>query len=93
MPYIVLRSPHAQFEPFLNHDLRVDSAARTGFSLFDRKRSVCVGGLPSTATEGDLKVALEKFGKVQSENKYYRQSEISNDAAQRSSLWFTVLIV
>ncbi|KAL8434868.1 hypothetical protein ACSSS7_002834 [Eimeria intestinalis] len=51
--------------PFRGRELRLDSAIRRGFSLFDRKRSVCVGGLPKDATESDLKQGLCCFGPVE----------------------------
>ncbi|KAL8431552.1 hypothetical protein Efla_000598 [Eimeria flavescens] len=53
------------FGPFRGRELRLDSANRRGFSLFDRKRSVCVGGLPKEATETHLKQSLSCFGIVE----------------------------
>ncbi|OEH80068.1 RNA recognition motif-containing protein [Cyclospora cayetanensis] len=50
---------------FKGRELRLDGASRSEFSLFDRKRSVFVGGVPREAAETDLKEALAFFGPVQ----------------------------
>ncbi|XP_026192800.1 uncharacterized protein LOC34620466 [Cyclospora cayetanensis] len=52
---------------FKGRELRLDGASRSEFSLFDRKRSVFVGGVPREAAETDLKEALAFFGPVQSQ--------------------------
>ncbi|KAL8452326.1 hypothetical protein Emag_002445 [Eimeria magna] len=67
--------------PFRGRELRLDSATRRGFSLFDRKRSVCVGGLSKNATESDLKQALCCFGPVEN-------SRVVRDKVTRSSKGF-----
>ncbi|KAL8452183.1 hypothetical protein Emed_001490 [Eimeria media] len=67
--------------PFRGRELRLDSATRKGFSLFDRKRSVCVGGLPKDATESDLKQGLSYFGPVEN-------SRVVRDKVTRMSKGF-----
>ncbi|KAL8273273.1 hypothetical protein Esti_002774 [Eimeria stiedai] len=78
--YLVLKDK-SLFPPFRGRELRLDTATRKGFSLFDRKRSVCVGGLPKSATESDLKQGLCCFGPVEN-------SRVVRDKVTRMSKGF-----